>query len=142
MTLEILKREGKRPLAPRESEFTREFWSKLSNGELASTRCQVCKRLMFPPREHCPACWSKKMEWVTLSGRGKLYARTTIHAAAEVFQKQVPYSVGIIDLEEGVRLVATIVDEDEIISNEEPVQLMVLAYEDGPLFAVRKLPEI
>ena len=138
MTLEILRRKGNRPMAPRESEFTRDFWSKLLSGEFTSTRCQVCKRLMFPPREHCPACWSKKMEWVALSGRGKLYARTTIHAAAEAFQKQVPYSVGIIDLEEGVRLVATIVDGEEKIQNDELVQLMVLAYEDGPLFAVRK----
>ena len=93
---------------------------------------------MFPPRQHCPTCWSKSMEWVSLSGKGKLYARTTIHAAPEMFQKQLPYSVGIIDLDEGLRLVASIVEEDERIMNDEQVQLLVLAYDDGPLFAVRK----
>ena len=42
------------------------------------------------------------MRWVSISGLGKLYARTTIHAAPDMFQTQVPYSVGIIDLEEGI----------------------------------------
>ena len=139
MILEIVKRKGKRPLAPRESAITREFWSKLSAGEFTSTRCQVCRKLMFPPRQHCPTCWSKKMAWVPLSGKGKLYARTTIHAAPEMFRKQVPYSVGIIDLEEGLRLVATIIDGETKILNDDAVQLIVLSYEDGPLFAVRKI---
>jgi uncharacterized OB-fold protein len=78
------------------------------------------------------------MQWVSLSGLGKLYARTIIHAAPDVFQTQVPYSVGIIDLEEGIRLIATVIDDGERISNEESVQLLVLSYDDGPLFAVRR----
>ena len=138
MTLEIIKREGKRPIAPRESSFTSEFWSKLLVGEFVSTQCQECKRLMFPPRQHCPTCWSKDMQWISLSGKGKLYARTTIHAAPDVFQTQVPYSVGIIDLEEGIRLITTVIDDKQGILNDESVQLVVLSYDDGPLFAVRK----
>ncbi|NKB36063.1 MAG: DNA-binding protein [Gammaproteobacteria bacterium] len=139
MILEIVKCEGKRPLAPRESHYTREFWSKLSTGEFTSTRCQVCRKLMFPPRQHCPMCWSKKTDWVSLSGKGKLYARTTVHAGPLMFQQHIPYSVGIIDLDEGVRLIASIIDGDEKIQNDEEVQLIVLAYDDGPLFAVRKI---
>ncbi len=139
MTLEILKREGRRPLAPRESSLTQLFWSQLSAGEFSSTQCQVCKRLMFPPRPHCPVCWSKNMDWISLSGRGKLYARTTIHAAPSIFQAQVPYSVGIIDLDEGPRLIANVIDGKQRIGNDDVVQLLVLAYDDGPLFAVRNL---
>jgi len=78
------------------------------------------------------------MQWISLSGKGKLYARTTIHAAPDVFQTQVPYSVGIIDLEEGIRLIATVIDDKQGILNDESVQLVVLSYDDGPLFAVRK----
>ncbi len=138
MTLEIIKCEGNRPLAPRESSFTSEFWSRLAVGEFASTKCTRCERLMFPPRQYCPVCWSKDMQWTNLSGLGKLYARTTIHAAPDMFQKQVPYSVGIIDLLEGIRLIATVIDEGEKISIDDSVQVLVLSYNDGPLFAVAK----
>lgn len=78
------------------------------------------------------------MRWVSISGLGKLYARTTIHAAPDMFQTQVPYSVGIIDLEEGIRLIAAVIDDGQRISNEESVQLLILSYDDGPLFAVRR----
>ena len=73
-----------------------------------------------------------------MKGKGKLYARTTIHAAPNIFQEQVPYSVGIIDLEEGLRLIATVIDDANKIGNDEAVQLVVLSYDDGPLFAVRR----
>lgn len=138
MTLEIIKRPGKRPLAPRESTFTKVFWDNLATGEFKTTICQTCNRLMFPPRQHCSACWSKQMQWVTLSGKGKLYARTTVHAAADTFQPQVPFSVGIVDLQEGIRLIASILDEPDHINNDDDIDLVVLQYDDGALFAVRK----
>ena len=58
-----------------------------------------------------------------------------------VFQHQVPYSVGIIDLEEGIRLIATVIDDADKIKNDEAVQLLVLSFEDGPLFAVRRMDQ-
>ena len=79
------------------------------------------------------------MRWVSLNGLGKLYARTTIHAAPDMFQKQVPYSVGIIDLDEGIRLIATIIDDGEKMANDDSVQLLVLSYDDGPLFAAHRI---
>jgi len=79
------------------------------------------------------------MDWISLSGRGKLYARTIIHAAPSIFQAQVPYSVDIIDLDEGPRLIANVIDGKQRIGNDDVVQLLVLAYDDGPLFAVRNL---
>ena len=139
MTLEIVKHEGERPLAPRESTFSRDFWSRLSAGEFSTTQCQVCKHTMFPPAQHCSVCWSKEMLWLTLSGKGKLYARTTVHAAPSIFQAQVPYSVGIIDLEEGIRIIASLIDGKDKLKNDEAIQLIVLSYDDGPLFAVRRM---
>jgi uncharacterized OB-fold protein len=45
-----------------------------------------------------------------LSGRGKLVTWTVIHIAPCDFALQTPYVVGIVELEEGVRLTAQIVD--------------------------------
>lgn len=77
------------------------------------------------------------MNWVELSGHGTLYARTTIHAAATQFREQVPFNVGIVDLEEGVRLVTGLIDEPVKIKNDAAIMLVILSYDDGLLFAAK-----
>lgn len=77
------------------------------------------------------------MNWSELSGQGILYARTTIHAAATQFCDEVPFSVGIVDLEEGIRLVAGLIDDPVRIENDAAIRLVILSYEDGLLFAAR-----
>ena len=55
-----------------------------------------------------------------------------------MFAEDVPYRVGIIDLEENVRLVTRLQDDMAIGDASE---LVVLEYEDGPLFAARPLSD-
>jgi uncharacterized OB-fold protein len=95
-------------------------------------------RLTFPPKPFCPHCWSKRIDWIPLSGRGKLYSQTVVHAAPMVFQGEVPYRVGIVDLDEGLRI-ATRVLADHEPALDTTVELVVLNYSDGPLFAARPL---
>ena len=102
-----------------------------------TTGCAACGKLTFPPKQQCPDCWSDDVEWTELSGRGILYARTTIHAAATQFRDKAPFSVGIVDLEEGVRLVTGLIDDPVRIENDAPIRLVVLSYDDGLLFAAR-----
>lgn len=102
-----------------------------------TTRCAACGKLTFPPKQQCPDCWSGDMEWTELSGQGILYARTTIHAAATQFRDEVPFSVGIVDLEEGVRLVSGLIDDPVRIENDVAIRLVILSYDDGLLFAAR-----
>ena len=102
-----------------------------------TTRCAACGTLTFPPKQHCPDCWSDDMNWTELSGQGILYARTTIHAAATQFRDEVPFSVGIVDLEEGVRLVTGLIDDPDRINNDDAIRLVILSYEDGLLFAAK-----
>ena len=102
-----------------------------------TTVCPACGKLTFPPKQHCPGCWSDKMEWTELSGKGTLYARTTIHVAATQFQDDIPFSVGIVDLIEGIRLIAGLIDDPVELKNDDVIELVVLSYDDGPLFAAR-----
>ena len=78
------------------------------------------------------------MAWVPLGGRGKLYSQTMVHAAPAVFQDEVPYRVGIVDLDEGLRI-ATRVLADVEPTLDVAVEIVVLNYRDGPLFAARPL---
>ena len=133
--MDIIKVPGRLPLLPEYSSFTETFRQGLEAGKFMTTACSPCGELTFPPKQHCPNCWSDEMNWVELSGKGVLYARTTIHAAATQFRDEVPFSVGIVDLEEDVRLVTGLIDDPARIENDAAIRLVVLSYEDGLLFA-------
>lgn len=124
-----------RPLAPQASAFSTEFWNALSEGQLTATRCAGCHELGFPPRPICTRCGSAAYEWQTLSGRGRLYSCTRVHAAGGAFAAYAPYSIGIIDLDEGLRLMTRVMPDASALSLDSPVQIVVLRHPDGVLFA-------
>jgi uncharacterized OB-fold protein len=78
------------------------------------------------------------MEWGALASTGRLYSWTRIHAAPKAFRDLAPYVVGIVDLDDGIRLAAVILSapEQELVC-EAPVEMVVLQAADGPLFAAR-----
>ena len=135
--MDIIKVPRRLPLVPEYSGFTETFRQGLEAGKFVTTRCAACGKLTFPPKQYCPDCWSDEMNWTELSGRGILYARTTIHAAATQFLEETPFSVGIVDLEEGVRLVTGLIDDPDRINNDDAIRLIILSYEDGLLFAAK-----
>jgi len=92
------------------------FWREIPyRYNLIGTKCKVCDRVYFPPREVCPYCRRKSlgnMEEIKLSGRGKLITYTIIYTPPSNFENQVPYAVGIVELDEGPRITSQIVDCD------------------------------
>ena len=135
--MDIIKVQKRLPLVPEYSGFSETFRQGLESGKFLTTACSACGELTFPPRQRCPNCWSGEMEWIELSGHGTLYARTTIHAAATQFRDEIPFSVGIVDLEEGIRLVTGLIDEPVRINNDAAIKLVILSYDDGLLFAAK-----
>lgn len=75
-----------------------------------SCKCKKCNKIHFPGRLICPDCGSKEFETVRLSGKGKLVTYTIIRTAPEGFGDLAPYAVGIIEMEEGIRVMSQIVD--------------------------------
>ena len=90
------------------------FWREIPQRyNIVGNKCGSCERIFFPPREACPHCRRKslgKMEDIKLSGKGEIVTYTIIHVGPEAFEKQVPYPVAIIKLEEGPQITAQIVD--------------------------------
>ncbi|MCL6450906.1 MAG: Zn-ribbon domain-containing OB-fold protein [Acetobacteraceae bacterium] len=84
---------------------------------LVGQRCQTCGGVNFPPRAVCSQC-SKgtRFEDIQLSGRGVLYSWTRIAGAgapsefAAQAQALGSFVVGLVQLEEGPRVVAQIVE--------------------------------
>jgi uncharacterized OB-fold protein len=49
-------------------------------------------------------------EWVEYSGRGTLHSFSKIYAAPKGFEDMAPYIIGVVDLEEGGRLLSWLKD--------------------------------
>ncbi len=86
-----------------------------SRYNLIGNTCTVCGQTFFPMRTVCPKCHREsigKMEEKPLSGMGSIYSFSVVHSAPESFQTVKPYVMGIIEMDEGVKLTAQIVDAD------------------------------
>lgn len=83
------------------------FAAHLREGRLMGSTCNACGQLSFPPRADCPECRHDEFTFVQMTGRGRLLTHTTINAAPAGFADDVPFTLGVIDLAEGGRLLAS-----------------------------------
>ncbi len=92
------------------------FAEYLHKGKLMGTQCNKCNEKYFPPRADCIKCLSDDVKWIEYSGKGTLLSYTKIIAAPKGFEDMAPYIIGVVDLEEGGRLLSWIKDipDDEI----------------------------
>jgi uncharacterized OB-fold protein len=77
---------------------------------LEAGKCKKCGQVYFPPRLICPECKSKQFEMIKLNPEGKLLTYTIIRVASDKFSIQAPYAVGIVELNDGVKLTTQIAD--------------------------------
>jgi uncharacterized OB-fold protein len=71
---------------------------------LSGSRCGHCGTTHFPPTALCFACLSEAVEEVALDPVGTLFSYTTVYMKTAHFEP--PYSIGYVDLPEGVRVFA------------------------------------
>jgi len=90
------------------------FWREIPQRyNLIANQCGSCNKVYFPPREVCPYCRREsmgKMKELKLKGTGTVITYTIIYTAPESFIGQVPYPIAIIELDEGPKITAQIVD--------------------------------
>jgi hypothetical protein len=103
----------------------------LQKGKLMGTKCKKCGEMYFPPRADCLKCLTDTIEWIEYSGKGTLASFTKIHAAPKGFEDIVPYTLGIVDLKEGGRLIAWTKDiSDKEIKIGMPVKIVPRIFEE------------
>lgn len=118
------------------------FWREIPQRyNLIGNQCGACNTVYFPPRESCPQCRRKSidnMKQIKLKGKGKIVTYTIVYVAPEHFETQAPYPIAIIELEEGPRVTAQIVDCDpQKVSIGIPVEFTFRKIqEDGYIGAI------
>ncbi|MEP3589824.1 MAG: OB-fold domain-containing protein [Marinobacter sp.] len=113
------KPAAKRPL-PGISDDTRFFWEGCEQNKLMVQRCTDCQTLRHPPAPVCIKCHSFEWDAIEASGKGELYSFVVMHYP-EVPPFDYPNPIGLIELEEGVRMIAGLVgvNRDELEIGQE-----------------------
>jgi uncharacterized OB-fold protein len=85
---------------------------------LVGTHCNNCDEYYFPPRDVCPDCRrAGQMVDYKFKGTGTILTYTIIHTATEDFEKQTPYALAIIELDEGPRVTG------QVVANHDDVKI-------------------
>ncbi|MFC5731329.1 MULTISPECIES: Zn-ribbon domain-containing OB-fold protein [Nocardioides] len=93
-----------RPVVSRDNSY---FFEGTASRELRIQRCNACGVLRHPPGPACPNCGALDRGWVVAKGEGTVYSYV-VHRAPQVPGKQLPLVIALLDLEEGVRMVAEV----------------------------------
>ena len=94
---------------PTPTPETAHFWDGCKAGELRLQRCAACAKAYFPPRPFCPACGSRDVEVFAASGKATLWSYVINHRPRPDMGKD-PYSIAVVTLQEGPRMMTNIVD--------------------------------
>jgi uncharacterized OB-fold protein len=102
--------EYKRPLPPMHG-LARTFYDYCKKHELRFQRCSQCGLWRHIPRDMCAQCGSFDYEWTKSSGKGKVFTwSTTDQTMLPSFADAVPYSIVVVELDEGLRIATWVVD--------------------------------
>ena len=74
-----------------------DFIGYLEDGKVMGSRCKECGLFFFPPRADCHQCLSSNMEWVEVSGQGKLVTYSKLEFAPIGFGDDLPYAIAVLD---------------------------------------------
>jgi uncharacterized OB-fold protein/acyl dehydratase len=94
---------------PASNSSTDWFWDACNNKELRIQSCNECTNLQHPPAVRCLSCGSASLNSVVATGKGSLHSWAIAHYP-QVPAFDYPLVVGLVELEEGVRLVSNITD--------------------------------
>lgn len=106
--------------------------------KLMGSKCKKCNETYVPPRKLCPKCGSTDLDWVEMSGKGKIAAFScigvgTTFMADKGYSMKKPYCFSVIKLDEGPMISGQLIGVDEskpeTIKIETPVKAIFLETE-------------
>ena len=89
-----------------------QFYNYVNNGKMMGGQCKRCGKIHLPPRPVCDKCLSKEFQWIEIPKKGKLLTYTIIHVPPPQFTDMAPYAVGIIQLDDGMKIPSMIREVD------------------------------
>jgi uncharacterized OB-fold protein len=117
--------EYKKPL-PLITKLSKVFYDGCRQNKLLYQQCGDCGCVIFFPKFLCPNCMSHNLVWKESKGKGKIYTYTiTYDYGPREFMQDGPFSLALIDLDEGFRMMSNVVDCDfNEIKCDMPVEVV------------------
>ncbi len=85
---------------------------------LIGSKCETCETYYFPTRHFCKKCRRKgKIVAHSFKGTGRIFTFSVVTSPPSGFKLESPYMMAIIELDEGAKLTAQVVDWQ---GNREP----------------------
>lgn len=114
---------------PQMNRDTAYFWEGTAIGELRLQKCNACGELRHPPGPMCPTCHAADRGYVVASGRGTVFS-FLVHHAPQLPGKELPITLALIELEEGLRMVGEVQGNRESIAIGAPVEVVFEKIDD------------
>ena len=114
------------------------FWEGAERKQLVMQYCSDCNTYQFYGRPFCLTCGGESLDWKPVSGYGRVYSMSRVHLSFDPTRRP-PYVVALVDLDEGTRLLSTIVDDDVAIGDRVAVEWQ--DRDGAPPLAVFRLDE-
>ena len=108
------------PLPDLSDPGTGPFWAAARDERLEVQRCARCEAPRWPPRPVCPQCLSPGGTWTPVAPTGTVWSHATYRRAmAPGFAAIVPYTVALVELDAGVRMIGRVLSppEDVVIGS-------------------------
>ncbi|MCY1171359.1 MAG: OB-fold domain-containing protein [Pseudomonadota bacterium] len=117
------------------------YWRGLENGQLLLQHCLECGHVQFYQQAICRECGSERLEHCAASGGGRVHSFSVVHRApGPAFKQDTPYAVLLVELDEGPRMISSLVKGDVTqITFDMRVQLVCEAA-GGGIFLPRFRP--
>ncbi|MGK3954523.1 Zn-ribbon domain-containing OB-fold protein [Microbacterium sp. I2] len=92
-----------------DNALTAPFWAAVRREQLVAQQCVRCSSFRWSPSEVCPECLCSETQWTGLAGTASVWSyavyRRAMHPA---FAERVPYTVAMLELPEGIRMLGMI----------------------------------
>jgi len=79
----------------------KDYSEALKENKLLGLKCKECGAITVPPKMACQKCTSPDMEIVELKGNGRIRTFTTVNVAPEGREDEIPYTILLVELDEG-----------------------------------------
>jgi len=114
---------------------TAPFWKGTADGKLLVQACTKCGYLRWPPGPMCNECLSTETAWKEISPTGTLWSYAVYHRAMNPkFKDQIPYTVALVELDEGPRMYGRLVANGAKVEPGMPVRGVFQEVEPGVMF--------
>ncbi len=90
--------------------------------ELQAGKCSACGYIEYPLRDICRKCKSTSIEMITLPTNGTIYSYTVVRYPLKGLENP-PYIIGLIELDNGVRLLSRISGDIDSVQIGKRVKL-------------------